>query len=62
MTPPFPGHAHVCIQVYRYTGRNVHVAWRLGLMLREWAAEGALPIVIDIGLFHRRLFFGALTG
>lgn len=38
------------------------VAWRLGSMLREWGAADALPIVIDIRLFHRRLFFTALPG
>ncbi|CAN5363435.1 heme-degrading domain-containing protein [soil metagenome] len=38
------------------------VAWRLGSMLREWGAADSLPIVIDIGLFHRRLFFSALPG
>ncbi len=38
------------------------VAWRLGTMLRERAAMDDLPIVIDIGLFHRRLFFCALPG
>lgn len=38
------------------------VAWRLGSMLRDWAAADTLPIVIDIGLFHRRLFFSAMPG
>ncbi|WP_267383089.1 MULTISPECIES: heme-degrading domain-containing protein [unclassified Sphingomonas] len=36
------------------------IAWRLGSLLREWANTDALPIVIDIGLFHRQLFFSAL--
>jgi len=38
------------------------VAWRLGSRLREWGSADVLPIVIDIGLFHRRLFFSALPG
>lgn len=34
----------------------------VGSLLRECATAEALPIVIDIGLFHRRLFFSALPG
>jgi len=41
---------------------NEDVAWRLGALLHECATAEALPIVIDIGLFHRRLFFSALPG
>lgn len=37
-------------------------AWRLGSLLHAWAIADALPIVIDIGMFHRRMFFAALPG
>jgi len=38
------------------------VAWRIGSRIREWAVAGDWPIVIDIRLFHRPLFFAALPG
>jgi uncharacterized protein (UPF0303 family) len=38
------------------------VAWNLGEQLRALAVSRSLPIVIDIGLFHRPLFFCALPG
>lgn len=37
-------------------------AWHLGTSLRAQAREQDWPIVIEIGLFHRPLFFAALAG
>ena len=37
-------------------------AWTIGSQLRAWATARAAPIVIDIRLFHRELFFAALPG
>jgi uncharacterized protein (UPF0303 family) len=38
------------------------IAWRIGSRIRELAVAGEWPIVIDIRLFHRALFFAALPG
>jgi uncharacterized protein (UPF0303 family) len=38
------------------------MAWRIGSRIREWAVAGGWPIVIDIRLFHRPVFFAALPG
>ena len=38
------------------------MAWRIGSRIRELAVAGEWPIVIDIRLFHRALFFAALPG
>lgn len=37
-------------------------AWRIGSLLRERAATDGWPVVIDVRLFHRPLFFAALPG
>ncbi|MBC7281153.1 heme-degrading domain-containing protein [Hoeflea sp.] len=37
-------------------------AWALGTLMRQRAAEMDLPLVIDIQLAGRRLFFAALPG
>jgi len=37
-------------------------AWALGTLLRTRALAAAAPVVIDIRLFHRPLFFAALPG
>lgn len=37
-------------------------AWQIGTMLRDAAVAGDWPVVIDIRLFHRPLFFAALPG
>lgn len=37
-------------------------AWRLGNLLRGWGEAGAMPLLVEIGFFHRRLFFTALPG
>ncbi|HEX8029310.1 MAG TPA: heme-degrading domain-containing protein, partial [Vicinamibacterales bacterium] len=39
-----------------------HVAWQIGSLLRERAERENWPVVIDIRLFHRPLFFAALPG
>jgi uncharacterized protein (UPF0303 family) len=37
-------------------------AWRLGSQMREAAAARSLPVVIDIRLANRQLFYAALPG
>lgn len=37
-------------------------AWRIGTLLRDRGVAEAWPVVIDIRLFHRPLFFAALPG
>lgn len=37
-------------------------AFRLGCLLRQRAADAQLPVVIDIALFDRPLFYAALPG
>lgn len=37
-------------------------AWQIGTALRAEAVAGGWPVVIDIRLFHRPLFFAALPG
>lgn len=37
-------------------------AWTLGAALRGWAEAEDWPLVIDIRLFHRPLFYAALPG
>lgn len=37
-------------------------AFRLGCLLRQRAADAQLPVVIDIALFDRPLFYSALPG
>lgn len=38
------------------------MAWQIGILLRDRAEKEGWPIIIDIRLFHRPLFFAALTG
>lgn len=38
------------------------VAWRIGSLLRDRGTTEKWPVVIDIRLFHRALFFAALPG
>lgn len=38
------------------------MAWRVGCTLHERAMAKGWPIVIDVRLFHRPLFFAALPG
>lgn len=38
------------------------VAWRIGSLLRERGMAAHWPIIIDIRLFHRPIFFAALPG
>ena len=45
-----------------FTNFDESVAWLIGATLREQAVTAAWPIVIDIRLFHRPLFFAALPG
>lgn len=37
-------------------------SWRVGRLIRDWGAAGSWPIVIDIGLFNRPMFFAAMAG
>jgi uncharacterized protein (UPF0303 family) len=39
-----------------------HMAWRIGTMIRDLASTNRWPIIIDIRLFHRPLFFAAMPG
>ncbi|WP_025885136.1 heme-degrading domain-containing protein [Asaia prunellae] len=41
---------------------DMETAWQIGSTLRSWAETGFMPVVIDISLFNRRLFFAALPG
>jgi uncharacterized protein (UPF0303 family) len=38
------------------------VAWALGSQIREWGRSSEWPIVVEVRLFHRQLFFSALPG
>jgi uncharacterized protein (UPF0303 family) len=42
------------------TGFDAHVAFDLGCKLVAEAQKASLPIAIDIGFFHQRLFFAAM--
>ena len=37
-------------------------AWRIGALLRDRGVAEQWPVVIDVRLFHRPLFFAALAG
>jgi uncharacterized protein (UPF0303 family) len=49
-------------QVLRFRSFDENAAWRLGLKLRGLAHERGLPVVIDIRLCGRPVFFAAMAG
>ena len=56
--------AIIALQERRLTFRRFdeEMAWAVGSQLRSWGIEQAAPIVIDVRLFHRELFYAALPG
>jgi Uncharacterized conserved protein len=46
----------------RFSAFSEDDAWRLGSRMRERAAEAGLPLVIDIRVAGRKLFYAALPG
>lgn len=48
--------------VLRFVSFDEADAWRLGGLLREMALERGLPLVIDIRIGQRPLFYAALPG
>lgn len=49
-------------EVLRFTAINEQVAWDLGTQMRQSAVEQKLPLVIDIRIGDRLLFYTALPG
>jgi uncharacterized protein (UPF0303 family) len=49
-------------QALRFRSFDENGAWRLGLKLRGLAHERSLPVVIDIRLCGRPVFFAAMPG
>lgn len=49
-------------EVLRFDAFSEADAWRLGSLMRERAVEKALPLVIDIRIAGRPLFYTALPG
>lgn len=46
----------------RFKSFNEDDAWKLGCQMRDACAERNLPLVIDIRLGHRQLFYAAMPG
>ncbi len=50
------------VQSLQFTHFDEHTAWRIGTALYRLAIRENYPIVIDIRLNHRQLFYAALPG
>lgn len=50
------------VQSLQFTHFNEQTAWEIGQYLYQEAQQNAYPIVIDIRLNHRQLFYAALPG
>jgi len=49
-------------EVLRFSAFSDNDAWALGSLMRQRAAENGLPLVIDIRVAERALFYAALPG
>ena len=50
------------VQSLQFTHFNEKTAWQIGQYLHQEAQNNTYPIVIDIRLNHRQLFYSALPG